>query len=169
MSNKIILTVFCIFLSVMYFAEIAHSFETVDECYKKLVRKFPSVEAIKAEFGDRAIWEERTEPSPHDNNLILRITYMSYPGIEISTMGYTWEGKDSFFITSLNVYKAGIVNFSGIDIGSARISVIRKFGRPVSNKNNELRYEDDTTGDMSITFIIEIDKVVEIRFTSYPD
>ena len=169
MSKKIILAVLCLFLSVVCFSGIAYSFEeALNECYEQLLQKYPNVEAIKKQFGAEAKWQERTEPSIHDKTLKLQINNMEYPGINIRTLGYTIEGEDRFIITLVDVKKAGFVKFGGIDVGSAREDVIKEFGKPQKIEGNKLIFHTDSEY-FYITFTVDNNKVVEMKFDSYPD
>ena len=170
MIKKISLIMLCLYLSVAYFIpDVAYaSDEAVYECKQQLLQKFPNVEAIKKQFGNEAKWQARTVPSPHDPDLELRIDSMEYPGIRISTLGYTHGGEDSFFITSADVNKAGSVDFLGIDIGSAREVVIKTFGPPQKIDGNELIYYDESEY-MVIKFIFEKGIVAGMRFDNYLD
>jgi len=93
---------------------------------------------------------------------------MEYPGIEIITLGYTYEGEDYFFLNLVHVKEADMVDFLGIDIGSVRADVIKRFGEPSSIKGNKLTYESES-GYSEVIFIIENNKVAEMSFNVYPD
>jgi hypothetical protein len=138
-----------------------------------LYAKYPNAESIKEQFGpdrDVVTWEEKTEPSPHDESLELKFSSMSHPGISISTMGYTFEGEDRFMILSVNVEEAGFVDFLGIDKGSSREDVIKAFGEPDSIEDNCLIYQDDESGYISFGFEIDDDgKVWRMRFENETD
>ena len=166
--KKTVLTALCLSLLMMCFSETAYSFEAIYECNEQLLQKFPNVEAIKNQFGDGAKWQARTTPSPHDPDLELRIDGMEYPGIEIHTVGFTLEGEEYFFLVLVSVEKAGIVDFLGLDVGSAREDVIKKFGSPREIDGNELIYYDDSEY-MVIVFIIENSNVAGMKLINYLD
>ena len=168
MIRKTILTMLCLSLSLMCFSEIAYSFEAIYECYEQLLQKYPNVETIKKQFGDGATWQKRTIPSPHDDSIELQIDSMEYPGIEIRTVGFTHEGEESYFISLLDVKKAGFVKFGGIDLGSERKDVIKAFGKPQQIDGNKLIYYDESEY-MVISFIIENEIVTGMRFDNYLD
>jgi hypothetical protein len=168
MIKKIILMALCLSLPVMCLSDIAYGFEAIYKCREQLLQKYPSVEAIKKQFGDRAKWQEKTMPSPHGGDLELQIRNMVYPGIMINTLGYTIEGEDSFFIILLSVEKAGFVKFLGVDIGSDRADVIKNFGNPQGIERVELTYHDEAEFYL-ITFTIENNKVVGMKFETYMD
>ena len=169
MLKKIILTTLCLSLFAAFSAEIAHcSEEAIYECYEQLLQKYPNVETIRNRFGDGARWRITTELSPHDDSLELEYAAMSYPGIEIEAMEFTWDGEDRYFLTSVIVTEAGLTDFLGIDVGSSEEAVISKFGEPYSAEGNELCYEDEA-GYCFITFVIESDKVAEMRFENFVD
>jgi hypothetical protein len=153
----------------MYFSGIAYSSdEVVYKCQEQLLQKYPNVEAIKKQFGAEAKWQEETQPSIHDDTLELQIKNMEYPGIEIGTLGYAWEGEYRFFITLLGVKKAGFVTFLGLDVGSAREEAIKTFGGPQEIDGNELIYHDEAEYTY-IIFTIEKNNVAEMKFVNYLD
>jgi len=168
MIKKAILTALCLSLSVMCISETAHGFEAIYECNEQLLQKFPNVEAIKKQFGDGAKWQESTMPSIHDANLELQLKNMEHPGIEIRTLGYILEGEDRFFITLADVNKAGFVEFLGIDVGSVREDVVKKFGEPQQIDGNELIYHDEDEFTF-IKFVVENGIVTEMRLNNYLD
>jgi len=168
MVKRIILAALCLSFFVVCFSETAHSFEAIYECNEQLLQKFPNVEAIKKHFGNEAKWQEKTIPSPHDDSLELRLNSMEYPGITINTLGYFLDDEHRFFLTLVNVEKAGIVDFLGIDLGSAREDVIKKFGEPQNIDGNELNYYDESEY-MVITFILEEETVIGMKLINYLD
>ena len=171
MRRKKFSAVLCLYLFVMLFPAIARSFNIDDviyEAYDQLLQKYPNVEAIRKQFGDRAVWREETEPSPHDNSVELKFSYMEYPGIEIQTLEFALEEENRFYITFLNVEKAGFVNFGGIDIGSASEDVINLFGVPHEIEGNELIYLDES-GYTIVTFTIENQMVAEMAIYVHVD
>jgi hypothetical protein len=143
--------------------------EAINACFDQVYEKFPDAETIKKHYGDKAKVRETSNPSPHDKNLELKMMSLSYPGMEISTLSYSQEGDDRFIILSLHVAKAGLVDFLGIDIGSAKEDVQKKFGAPDSVEKNELHYVDDESGNLSIIFVLDKDKVAEMRFANNVD
>jgi hypothetical protein len=168
--KKIILVVVCLSLLVIFSPEHGYcSDEAIFECVEQILQKYPNVEAIKKQFGDQAKWQRETEPSPHDPDLELIINNMESPGIEIRTMGYSWEDEDSFFITLLDVKKEGCVEFHGIDIGSNRDDVIKTFGKPYTTEGNKLHYEDSDMGNIAIEFILIENKVAEMILRTFVD
>ena len=169
MFKNIVLVVLLLSLSVMCLPEIAHAAdETIYELSEHLSSKFPSIEAIKEKFGDEAKWQEETMPSPHDPNLTLHINHMNNPGMEIRTMGYSLEDGDRLLILLLDAKKAGFVDFLGVDIGSSKEDVIKKFGSPQIIEGNELHYQDENEFCL-VTFTVVNNKVAGMRFNSYPD
>ena len=169
MLKKIVLAAICISLFVLYFPEITHSYDdAMDELFEQIINEFPNLEAIKNRFGDGAKWQESTIPSPHDDTLELQIKNMEYSGVEINTLSYVYDDEESFFITLLNVKKAGIVKFLGLDVGSARDDVIKTFGEPQIIEGNELIYHDEDEFNF-IKFVIENNEVTEMRFIRYLD
>ena len=162
--KKIILAALCLSLSVMCFSGAAFgSDEAIYDCQEQLLQKYPSVEAIKKQFGAEARWREETQPSIHDPTLELQITHMEYPGMEIDTLGYVLEGEERFFITLLAVKKAGFVTLLGVDVGSAREEVIKTFGDPQEIDGNGLVYRDEAEF-VYIKFTIEENGVAEMRY-----
>ena len=168
MLKKIILTALCVSLPVICLSGVANGFEAIYDCYEQLLQKYPSVEAIKEQFGDGAKWEERTIPSIHDSSVELKITSMEYPGIEIRTLGFTVDGEDSFIIILLRVGEAGFVKFLEAGIDSAREDVVKNFGEPQKIEGNTLIYQDEAEFYL-ITFTTENNKVVAMSFASFPD
>ena len=166
--KKIILTALCLFLSLMFSYEIALGSDAISELHEQLSQKFPDLEEIRINFGGQAKWQRSTMPSPHDDSLELEINKMEYPGIEIITLGYTYENEDYFFINSAHVKEAGIVDFLGIDVGSARADVIKRFGKPSSIEGNKLSYVNES-GYLEVIFIIKNNKVAEMSFNNYVD
>ena len=167
--KKLVLAVLCLSLFAACTPGIAYgSDETIDECREQLLQKYPNVEAIKAQFGSEAKWQESTTPSIHDPDLELQITGMEYPGIEISTLGYSNAGEDRYFITKLYVKKAGLVDFMGVDVGSSRENVIATFGKPQEIDGNILIYHTESEY-IYIRFTIENNKVAEMIFNAYLD
>ena len=168
MSKKILATLLLSLFMTCFSGFAYGSDEAIFECDEQLLQKFPNVEAIKEQFGDEAKWQEKTEPSIHDETLELQIKNMEYPGIEIGTLGYALEGEDRFFITLLDVKKAGFVELLGIGIGSAKEDVIKKFGEPQQLEGNKLIYH--TEGEYRfITFTVENNKVMEMKSECYLD
>ena len=148
------------------FYNIVHgSDDAISLFMRQLGQKYPNAEAIKEQFGAEAKWRTQTEPNPEDPNLILN---MEYPGIEISTMSWTWEDESRFYIIAADVKKAGLFDFLGIDIGSAQKDVISKFGEPQRIRGNKLIYQEES-GYIDIIFIIKDDKVIEMKYLCYPD
>ena len=93
MTKKFYLLVLLLFIAPLISGTAqADSSKAIYECNNQLLQRFPNVEAIKNQFGDGATWQARTAPSPHDDNLELRIDGMEYPGIEIHTVGFTLHG-----------------------------------------------------------------------------
>ncbi|MCL1876231.1 MAG: hypothetical protein FWF87_08255 [Synergistaceae bacterium] len=169
MFKKIVLVAFLLSLSAIWLPEIVCAAdETIYELSEQLSSKFPTVEAIKVKFGDGAEWEEETMPSPHDPGLTLYIKHMKHPEMEIRTMGYASEDGDRLIILFLNAKKAGFVDFLGVDIGSSKEDVVKKFGSPQETEGNELRYKDENEFCL-VTFIVENNKVVRMSFSCYPD
>ncbi|MCL2768305.1 MAG: hypothetical protein FWE49_06240 [Synergistaceae bacterium] len=168
MVKRIILATFCLTLLVTCFSEVARSSEVISECSEQLLQKYPSIEAIEEQFRDGAKWQEKTVPSPHDSNLELHIKTMEYPGISIGTLEYTSDDEYRYFIISVDVEKAGFVDFLGIDIGSTAGDVKKIFGEPQQIEGNMLAYEDDN-GFYLICFIIENNKVKEMKFRTFLD
>jgi len=169
MTKKFYLLVLLLFIALLTSGTAqAHSPEAIYELNDQLRQKFPNVEAIKEQFGDEAKWQARTAPSLHDDNLELRIDSMEYPGIEISTVGFTLDGEVYFFLVLVNVEKAGYVKFLDLDVGSARADVIRAFGEPQQVEGNELTYFDDSEY-MVVKFIIENNNVAGMRLINYLD
>lgn len=166
----LILTTLCVSDIVRIISADAaiQTIDAINKCRDQLLQKYPSVEAISKQFGDGAKWQEKTIPSPHDENLELQIKNMEYPGIEIHTLGYTLEDEDRFFIISLRVKEAGYVDFLKVDIGSAREDVIKSFGKPQKIEGNVLMYHDEAEFYL-ISFTIENNVVVKMRFDCYPD
>ena len=142
--------------------------KAINECREQLLQKYPNVEAIKVQFGSKAQWQEETQPSIHEPDLELQINNMEYPGIEIATLGYSNEGEYIFFITKVQVKKAGIVDFSGIDVGSSREDVLKTFGEPREIDGNVLVYCDEG-GFNYLRFTIEKNQLTEMRFNTYLD
>ncbi|MCL1941322.1 MAG: hypothetical protein FWG09_05205 [Synergistaceae bacterium] len=168
MIKKIILAAICLALCVMYLPETARGFDEIYECSGQLLEQYPNLEAIKKQFGAEAKWEKSSMPSPHDPNLELQINSMEHPGMAIRTMGYTVDGEDRFLILLADVKKAGLVKFLEIDIGSSKEDVIKNFGEPQAIEGNQLIYQDEAEFCL-ITFTVENNAVVEMRFNSYPD
>ena|GEM_PF-2137745 len=168
MFKRIILATFCLFLSVMYFSGIAFSFQAIYDCYEQLLQKYPSVEAIKEQFGDGAKWNESIVPSIHDSSLELKIISMEYPGIEIRTLGYSIEGENSFSIVLLRVGEAGFVKLLEVGIDSSKEEVLSNFGEPQRIEENTLFYHDEAEFYL-ITFTIENNKVAAMSFANFPD
>ena len=168
MVKRTILAVLCLSVFLMCFSETAHSFEAMYECYEQLLQEFPNVEAIKKRFENTAEWHVETVPSPHDADLKLRIDSMVNPGIEISTLGYTLEGEDYYFLILMDVKESGFVKFGGIDLGSASEDVIEAFGPPQQVDGNELLYYDESEY-MVIKFILEEEIVVGMVLNNYLD
>jgi len=167
--KKIILTALCLSLSLMFsYGNALGSEDAISELNEQLSQKFPNLEEIRINFGGKAKWQKSTMPSPHDDNLELEINKMEYPGIEIITLGYTYENEDYFFLNFVRVKEAGIVDFLGIDVGSARVDVIKRFGEPSSIEGNKLSYENES-GYFEVIFIIEDNKVAEMSFNNYVD
>jgi len=153
----------------MFCPEIACSFDdAIYESYEYLLQKYPNVEAIRQQFGDRAEWRQTTESSPHDASIELKFNYIEYPGIEIHTLEFALEDEDRFYITWVSVGKAGFINLGGIDIGSAREDVIKQFGAPYEIEGNELIYQDESSYT-TITFTIENNNVAEMTFFNHVD
>ena len=167
--KKVILTALCLSLSLMFSSGIAlGSEEAIIELHEQMSQRFPDLEEVRINFGGGAKWQTSTMPSPHNDNLELVINKMEYPGIEIITLGYTYEGEDYFSLNSVRVKKAGMVDFLGIDVGSARADVIKRFGKPSSTEGNKLTYESES-GHTEVIFIIKDNKVAEMSFNNYPD
>ena len=167
--KKVVIAALCLSLFAAFSPGIAFgSDEAIDKCREQLLQKYPSVEAIKTHFGSEAELQERTMPSIHDPDLELKITDINYPGIEITTMGYQNEGEYIFMITKVLAKKAGIVDFSGIYVGSAREDIIKVFGEPQKIDENMLIYHSESEY-VYIRFTIENNSVAEMRFNTYPD
>ena len=139
------------------------------ECYDRLLQKYPSAEAISKHFGGEAKWQKDAVPSPHDENLKLIINDMEHPGIKISTLGYSYEDEDCFFITRMDVKKAGLENFLGIDIGSAKEDVIKTFGPPRIIEGDKFIYHDSESESNRLTFTIKNGSVAEMKYDKYLD
>ena len=163
------LAAFCVSLLAAYFQGTTYgSDQIIYECDQQLLQKYPNVEAIKSQFGNEAKWRETTMSSIHDANLELLITEMDYPGIAITTVGYTLEGEDRNFIVKLHTQKAGFVDFLGIDVGAAREEVLKTFGEPREIDGNELIFHDEALYTY-IVFTLEKNTVAEMKFTVYLD
>ena len=176
MMKKLILAVFCLVLSASCFPGVAYcNDEAIYECWEQLLERYPSAEALKEQFGSHrygndVTWEEATEPSPHDDSIELKYVSMSHPGIQVTVMGYTYEGEDKFFIVLVNVEEAGFGGFLGIDKGSSKADVLKTFGEPDSIEGSRLIYEDDDAGYLSIVFELDDeDKVCRMRFVNHVD
>ena len=137
---------------------------SIDEFSEQLLQKYPGVEAIKKQFGDEANWRRTTESSPHEEDLELISNTMEYPGIEIRTMEYTYQGEDRFFITLTDVTKAGFVTFLGIDIGSSEEDVVKNWGSPDETSSNKLTY--NALAYSYTVFTIENNKVARMTYTA---
>ena len=164
MSKKI-LTALLLSLSVMCFSGIAYGpDEAINECNEQLMQKYPNVETIKEQFGNEAKWQQETLVSPHDSTVELLLRHMEYPGIEIRTL----EMEDGYFVVSVGVEKTGFVDFLGIDIGSAKEDVTKKFGEPQQVEGNEHIYHNESEYTF-ITFTLENNKVVGMQLVNYLD
>ena len=168
MIKKVILIAVCLSLFVICLSGIAYGFQAIYDCYGQLLQKYPSVEAIKEQFGDGARWEERTIPSIHDSELELQIKSMEYPGIEIRTLEYAIEGENSYSIIFLRVSESGFVKFLEVGVGSAREDIINSFGEPQRVEENSLFYNDEGEFYL-VTFTIENNKVAAMSFANFPD
>ena len=169
----------CFLVAVMVLAvscapALASNDEAIYALSEELYRRFPNVNAMKAQFkaedyGD-VTWDETEEPSPHDDTLMLKHARMTHPFFEIATTSYTYEGEEKFFLTYVKVEEAGFVDFLGIDKGSSKADVIKTFGEPDSADDEGLYYEDDDAGYINITFILDDDDDVwRMRYASYLD
>ena len=171
--KKLVLAVLCLSLFAVCSSEIAYGSDeeevvVVYVCNEQLLQKYPNVEAIKAQFGSEAKWQESTQPSIHEPDLELQVTEMEHSGVEMSTLGYKLEDEYRFFITKLYVKKAGFVDFLGVDVGSAREDVVKSFGEPQEIDSNVLIYHDE--GEFNyIRFTIENNNVAEMIFNAYLD
>jgi hypothetical protein len=169
MRRKIILTAICLSLSVAFFPVIAlGSEDAISELNDQLSQRFPGLEEVRNSFGDRAKWQSSTFPNPHDDNIELVLDTMEHPGIEIRTVRYTYENEERFFLTLVRVKAADIVDFLGIDVGSARADVIKRFGEPPRSEGNKLIYENES-GYTEIVFTVEGNKIAEMAFNNYLD
>ena len=169
MLKRITMTAFCLVLLVLCFSGIAYSTgDAIDEVFSQLQQKYPSLQAIKKQFGEEAKWQRSTKPSPHDPDLELVFNDMVYPGIEIHTLGYSMEDEEKFSVIEVDVKKAGLVDFYGIDIGSNKKDVRSKFGEPQESKGGKLIYHDENEF-IYITFVIKNNKVAGMQYQNYPD
>jgi hypothetical protein len=162
-NMKKYLCILCLFI-VLLLAPSVSAFGAFDECFAQLMERFPDMESIKDQFIGR--WQETTEPNRHEDGVENTIGTMSLPEIEISGME---AGADKNFILLLvDVKKPDIVDFFGINIGSAREDVISKFGEPDSAGGNLLSYGDDF-GYSAISFIFADGRVAQMTFQCWPD
>ena len=145
-------------LWVVQFSGTAHGSEAVDEYWDRFSQEFPNVEAIRQRFGDQARLTERTAPGI---DVMVNIKEMEYPGIKISTAGFTVWGENKFYIYLMDVTEPGLMDFTGIDIGSSREDVIERFGNQWGDYrgNNTMSFYDSFTGNTEVAFVIEGDKV----------
>lgn len=112
------------------------------ELYHVVRAVFPSREAIDARFGDRGRWSTRMLVSIHDGVSKYKQDTMDYPGIRIQLVDF----RSEILVHRVDVQRRGLFSFLGIDIGSSRNDVIRRFGKPFDADAGRLHYglsEDD--------------------------
>jgi len=152
--------------------------DLVAEIRNILEEKYHSIEAIRAIFGSQANWEETAEhdtghPNPQITSFELDYIMVS-PGAEIRGLSrwYVYaDGRVEFqhIILDFSIENSGIQDFLGIDVGSSREDVIRRFGDPqiireAEIEGNRIVYSDHFWGSHTVSFIIENDRVIKMIY-----
>ena len=132
----------------------------------RIDQKYPDLDAIKAQFGVQAKWEETTEPNLHEPEFNMIIRTMDSPGIEIQTLEIPQH--DRFFITGIVVKSSGTQDFLGIYTGSSREDVITAFGDPHEIRDNKLIYRSECEF-REVRFTIENNMVAEMMYLLFVD
>ena len=84
--------------------------------------------------------------SIHDDISKYKQETMKYPGVKIQLVYF----RSEILLHRIDVQKGGLVPFLGIDIGSSKKDVIRRFGRPDRTEGGLLMYSEDDYLSISV-------------------
>lgn len=138
------------------------AYASLGKLYETLHATFPNRQAVEKRFGKGAEWSSKMLVSIHDDISKYKQETMKYPGVKIQLVYF----RSEILLHRIDVQKRGLVPFLGIDIGSSKKDVIRRFGKPDRSEGALLMYglEDDYLSISVLGITIKNNKVSRMLY-----